>query len=68
MLAQAQHNLGVMYDKGQGVYVKTHKWFNIAGLSENKISRRNANILKGKMTPGKIVFAVGLARKWIEKL
>ena len=70
-IAGAQSNLGVMYEKGQVVeqdYVEAHKWFNIAGMNGNEIGRRNADIVEKKMTPGQIVFAVGLAREWMEKL
>ena len=70
-LAQAQHNLGLMYEKGQGVeqnYVEAHKWFNIAGMNGNELGRRNADIVEKKMAPGQIAIAVGLAREWIEKL
>ena len=67
----AQSNLGLMYEKGQGVeqdYVEAHKWFNISGINGNEIGRRNADIIEKKMTPGQIAVAVGLARKWLEKL
>ena len=67
----AQSNLGLMYEKGQGVeqdYVEAHKWFNISGINGNEIGRRNTNIIEKKMTPGQIAVAVGLTRKWLEKL
>ena len=67
----AQSNLGLMYEKGQGVeqdYVEAHKWFNISGINGNEIGRRNADIIEKKMTPGQIAVAVGLTRKWLEKL
>ena len=67
----AQSNLGLMYEKGQGVeqdYVEAHKWFNIAGVNGNEIGRRNTDIVEKKMTPGQIAVAVGLTRKWLEKL
>ena len=67
----AQSNLGLMYEKGQGVeqdYVEAHKWFNISGINGNEIGRRNADIIENKMTPGQIAVAVGLTRKWLEKL
>jgi len=70
-IAGAQSNLGLMYEKGQGVeqdYVEAHKWFNIAGVNGNEIGRRNADIVEKKMTPGQIAVAVGLTRKWLEKL
>ena len=49
-------------------YVEAHKWFNIAGVSGNEIGRRNTDIIEKKMTPGQIAVAVGLTRKWLEKL
>ena len=49
-------------------YVEAHKWFNIAGINGNEIGHRNADIVEKKMTPGQIAVAVGLARKWLEKL
>ena len=49
-------------------YVEAHKWFNIAGVNGNEIGRRNADIVEKKMTPGQIAVAVGLTRKWLEKL
>jgi hypothetical protein len=67
----AQSNLGLMYEKGQGVeqdYVEAHKWFNISGINGNEIGRRNTDIIEKKMTPGQIAVAVGLTRKWLEKL
>ena len=47
-------------------YVKSHKWFNIAG-DGNEIERRNADVVEKKMTPGQIDVVVGLTRKWLEK-
>ena len=67
----AQSNLGLMYEKGQGVgqdYIEAHKWFNISGINGNEIGRKNADIIESKMTPGQIAVAVGLTRKWLEKL
>ena len=70
-IPEAQHNLGLIYEKGQGVeqdYVEAHKWFNIAGVSGNEIGRRNTDIIEKKMTLGQIAVAVGLTRKWLKKL
>ena len=39
----AQHNLGVMYDKGEGVpedYVKAYAWFNLAAAQGDKMDCR----------------------------
>jgi len=67
----AQSNLGLMYEKGLGVeqdYVEAHKWFNIAGVNGNAVGKKNANIIEKKMAPGQIIVAIGLARKWMEKI
>ena len=59
-----------MHERGQGVeqsYVEAHKWFNIAGTNGNETGRRNADILEKRMTPGQIIFAIGLAQEWAKK-
>ena len=70
-IAGAQSNLGLMYEKGQGVeqdYVEAHKWFNIAGVNGNDIGRKNMVIVEKKMTPSQIIASVALAKGWMEKL
>ena len=49
-------------------YVEAHKCLNIAGVNENETGRRNADIVEKQMTPGQVAVAVGLTRKWLEKL
>ena len=66
-VSEAQSNLGLMYQKGQGVeqnYIEAHKWFNIAGMNGNKIGEKNTAVIEKKMLVGQIAIAVGLARKW----
>ncbi len=67
--ANAQHNLGVMYEKGRGVtqdYVQAHMWYNLAarGLL---IGRVNRDLLAKQMTPAQIAEAQKLAREWKPK-
>ena len=71
----AQYNLGVMYDKGQGVpqdYVQAHMWFNLAASrlppgTDRATAVKNRDILAEKMTPAQIAEAQRLAREWKPK-
>ncbi len=67
-VAEAQFNLGNMYDKGRGVpqdYVQAHMRYNLAAsrfpLGENR------DIVAEKMTPAQISEAQKLAREWRPK-
>ena len=70
--ASAQFNLGLMYNKGQGVpkdYVQAHKWFNLSTANNpEKINREKGvagrDLVAGKMTPAQIAEAQKLARVW----
>jgi len=72
-----QHDLGVMYAKGQGVpqdYVLAHMWFNLAASrfldSEGWRQQKcliNRNLAASKMTPDQIAEAERLAREWKPK-
>ena len=69
-IAQAQFNLGVMYEKGTGVtqdYVQAHMWFNIASANADIKGEKNRNLIAKKMTPSQIENAQKLARDWMEK-
>ena len=69
-LADAQHNLGVMYSKGQGVIqdnVYAHMWLNIAASSGGKVVVKNRDILTKQMTPADISAAQKLARECVRK-
>ena len=73
--AGAQNNLGVMYDKGQGVtqnYVQAHMWSNLAasrakGVAVRDAAAKNRDILAGRMTPAQVAEAQRLARAWRPK-
>ncbi|MGB3097213.1 MAG: tetratricopeptide repeat protein, partial [Candidatus Deferrimicrobiaceae bacterium] len=69
--AQAQYNLGLMYDKGQGVpqnYILAHMWFNLAVSALEGKGRNDAekirDLVASKMTPAQIAEAERLAREW----
>ena len=65
--AGAQYNLGVRYDKGQGVpkdYVSAHMWFNLSGSNGYKDAVKNRNIVEEKMSKQQIEKAQELARNW----
>ncbi|MFT5804561.1 MAG: TPR repeat protein, partial [Candidatus Paceibacteria bacterium] len=66
--ASAQVNLGVMYNKGQGVledYVKAHMWFNLSASQGNEVAKKNRDIVAGMMTPAHIADAQKMAREWL---
>ncbi|MBM3518860.1 MAG: sel1 repeat family protein, partial [Alphaproteobacteria bacterium] len=69
-LAQAQNNLGVMYEYGRGVpqdYVQAHKWYNLAASrspASDDVAVKNRDIVAAKMTPAQIAEAQRLAREW----
>ena len=68
-LADAQVNLGVMYDNGLGVPqddVQAHMWFNLAALRRTGEARERAvqgrDAAAARMTPAQIAEAQRLAR------
>ena len=63
--ANAQFNLGVMYDNGEGVLkdsVRAHMWYNIAGANRNETARELRDNLEDDMTRAEISRATELAR------
>ncbi len=73
--ADAQFNLGVMYDNGQGVpqdYAQAHMWLNLAasryppGENRDKAVKKR-DIVAERMTPAQIAEAQKLAREWKPK-
>ena len=65
--AGAQNNLGVMYDKGEGVtqdYVQAHIWYNLAAAQGEETARENRDLIAKKMTPAQVAEAQRLAREW----
>jgi TPR repeat protein len=68
--AQAQHNLGSMYDNGQGVpqdYVLAHMWFNLAAAQGREIAKGLRDIAAKNMTREQLAEAQRLAREWAPK-
>ncbi len=75
--ASAQHNLGGMYVRGEGVpqdYVLAHMWLNLAAsrFSASEAEKRdhavkNRDLVAAQMTPAQIAEAQRLARAWKPK-
>jgi hypothetical protein len=74
-IALAQYNLGIMYDRGQGVprdYVQAHMWLNIAASSfppgkDRDKTVKNRDIVAKRMTSAQISEAQKLAGEWRPK-
>jgi TPR repeat protein len=74
---KSQHDLGVMYAKGQGVpqdYVLAYMWFTLAAsrfpsseLKRLQTCLRNIDLAASKMTPDQIAEAQWLVREWKPK-
>ena len=70
--AGAQHNLGVMYDFGEGVpqdFLEAHKWYNLAAsraaeVDAQKKHAESRDEVARKMTSAQITEAQRLAREW----
>ena len=69
--ADAQYNLGVMYDNGQGVlqdYIYAHMWFNIAASSGGGgNASKNRDIIAKRMNSSQLEKAQDLARECVRK-
>jgi len=66
--ADAQYNLGFMYDNGQGVpqdYVQAHMWYNLAAAQNQERATKLRAALANDMTPVQIADAQELAREWL---
>ena len=64
----AQHALGVLYVKGEGVpqdYVQAHMWFSLSAAQGG--GTNNQDIIAARMTPPQIAEAQKLAREWKPK-
>jgi len=71
--AQAQYNLGVMYEGGSGVredYTKAHMWLNLSGSRATGNLRVRAaagrDTIALRMTRGQLAEARRMAREWQE--
>ena len=73
--ANAQNNLGVIYDNGQGVpqeHVQAHMWYDLAASrfppgKGHDVAVENRDNVAAKMTPTQIAEAQRLARDWKSK-
>jgi TPR repeat protein len=74
-LVNAQFNLGVMYENGEGVpqdYVKAHMWLNLAASrAEDQAIRdiafKGRDLIAARMTPDQIAEAQRMASEWAPK-
>ena len=65
--AEAQFNIGVMYDNGRGVPqddAQAHMWFNLAGARGHEKAREARDAVRARMTPEQVAEAQRLAREW----
>jgi TPR repeat protein len=65
-VAQAQYNLGVMYEYGNGVLqdnVRSHMWYNIASANGDKKAAEWRDERAGLMTSADISKAQSMARE-----
>jgi len=68
--ADAQYNLGVMYDEGTGVpvnNVRAYMWWSLAKAQGHESAASNLDIVKNRMTPADISKAQALASEWWRK-
>ena len=68
---QAQYELGLRYEKGEGVpqdYALAHMWFNLSAAALAPVSEKAAQareqLQQKKMTPAQVAEAQRLAREW----
>ena len=69
-LANAQYNLGLMYNNGQGVpqdYVQAHMWSTLAAAQGYEGAKNTRDYLAKRMTSEQIAEARRLAREWKPK-
>ena len=67
---QAQNNLGMKYELGQGVpqsYVRAHKWFDLAFAGGFELATNGRDVVAKHMTPDQIAEAQRLAAEWLAK-
>jgi len=66
--ADAQFNLGVMYQEGRGVlqdYVQAHMWASLAAAQNQENATKLRAALAEGMAPAQIAEAQRLAREWM---
>jgi TPR repeat protein len=67
-VADAQYNLGVVYESGRGVpqdYAQAHMWFNLAAAGGDATALKARDMVASMMTPEQIAEAQKLAREWL---
>ena len=65
--ANAQYNLGVLYDNGLGVpqdRVSAYMWLNLAAMQGRESAATIRDLVARLMTPGQISEAQKMAREW----
>lgn len=65
--ADAQYNLGVLYDNGLGVpqdKVRAYMWFNLSAAQGREGAAAFRDLVARLMTPAQIAEAQRLAREW----
>ena len=65
--ADAQYNLGVLYDNGLGVpqdKVRAYMWFNLSAAQGREGAAAFRDLIAGRMTPTQIAEAQKLIRDW----
>ena len=68
--ANAQYNLGIMYDTGDGVPeddVLAYMWANLAAAQGHENAQEIQNIIEERMTREQIAEAQRMSREWIEE-
>jgi len=66
--AEAQFNLGFMYNTGNGVpldIVFAYMWFNLAAAQNDLLAPAARDMAAERMTPNQIAEAQRMARKWM---
>ncbi|MBW1892102.1 MAG: SEL1-like repeat protein [Deltaproteobacteria bacterium] len=69
--ANAQFNLGLMYNNGQGVpqnYKKAYIYYSLASAQGREKAKHNISIIEPKMTPSQIAEAQKKAAELWEKI
>ncbi|KZK79119.1 Localization factor PodJL [Pseudovibrio sp. W64] len=66
--SEAQSNLGVMYQLGDGIprdYVMAYMWHSLAAKQGNKLAIRNRTEIVKHLTPEQITEGQRMVRDWI---
>ena len=69
--SEAQLNLGIMYEKGQGVtedYIEAYKWYILSGAQGNEVATKLRGSLQKKMSAEQVGEAQKLAKELKAKI